>query len=368
MELDPVSIAEKIYTKALCSVRRNGDRIPYSAEDGVFDDKTDTDICWWTNGFWAGMLWQLWGYRDDPLLRDAAVSIERKLDKNLMLASGMDHDSGFKWLLTSGANYRLTGDPDSRNRLLLAATNLAGRFNPAGQYIRAWNDSGDGSKAGLAIIDCLMNLPLLYWAADELSDIRFRAVATAHAKTALRCFLRPNGSVNHIVVFDPGTGRVLDAPGGQGMAPGSSWTRGQSWAIYGFTLSFIHTGDAEFLSGARRVADYFISNLPASGLVPVDFDQPPELDWEDGSAAACAACGLLELERLTGEARYRHIALELLLALTENRCDLRSDRDGILTHCTAAYRDSRHNYNIIYGDYFLTEAILKLCGKGTFLW
>ncbi len=367
MELNAKKTAEAIYEKALASVKRNGDKIPYIAENGVFDDRTD-DICWWTNGFWAGMLWQLWGYRADPALMETARSIERKLDKNFLMASGMDHDSGFKWLLTSGASLRLTGDLSSRNRLILASADLAGRFNPNGRFIRAWNDSGDGSMSGLAIIDCLMNLPLLYWASENLHDPRFRAVAHAHAKTALRAFLRPDGSVNHIVVFDPETGAVLDAPGGQGISPGSAWARGQSWAIYGFTLSYIHTGDAELLAAAKKCADYFISKLPPSFLVPSDFLQPPESELEDDSAAACAACGLIELSRITGEERYLSAAKRLLLALLEDRCDMDPSRDGILTHCTVAYHDRRHNHNLIYGDYFLTEAILTLCNASTFLW
>lgn len=131
-------ILEKIYEKTLAVAERNRHKIPYTADgDGVFDDMTEKNVCWWTNGFWAGMLWQLYGFREREILRACAEEIEEKLDRNLLNAGGMDHDSGFKWLLTAGASLTLTGKAESRNRLLLAANDLAGRFNLAGRYIRA---------------------------------------------------------------------------------------------------------------------------------------------------------------------------------------------------------------------------------------
>ena len=362
-------LLEKIYEKTIAVAARNAHKIPYTTdENGRFDDMTEKNISWWTNGFWAGMLWQLYGYRENELLRKIAVEIEEKLDRNLMDAGGMDHDSGFKWLLTSGANLTLTGNPDSRNRLLLAADNLAGRFNLAGRYIRAWNDGGDGRNAGLAIIDCMMNLPLLYKASELTRDPRCRFIAEAHAHTAMEHFVRPDGSCEHIVVFDPETGKVADKLGGQGMGPGSAWTRGQAWGIYGFTLSYLHTKHREYLDTAGRIADFFIAHMPESGLIPVDFMQDAECPYEDDIAAACAACGLIELERATGEERYSEAAERLLTALLENRCDLALNKDNLLTHCSAAYHDKRHNFPIVYGDYFFTEALLKLERKETFLW
>lgn len=157
-------IADRILQKERAVAARNAGKIPYTAKDGVFDDMGKTNICWWTNGFYAGLLWQLYGWSREEIFRTAAQTIEEKLDQNLLTAQGMDHDSGFKWLLTSVASYRLTGSEASKNRALLAANDLAGHFNLAGGFIRAWNDGGDGRTAGWAIIDCMMNLPLLYWA------------------------------------------------------------------------------------------------------------------------------------------------------------------------------------------------------------
>ena len=365
---DPAAVLGKIYEKTLKSVERNGDGIPCTAENGAFDDMSEKNISWWTNGFWSGLLWQMYGYRESALLRQTAESIEAKLDRSLMNAGGMDHDSGFKWLLTAGANFALTGAPASRNRLLLAADNLAGRFNPAGRFLRAWNDAGDGRNAGVAIIDCMMNLPLLYKATELTRDPRYKQIAEAHARTAMERFVRPDGSCEHIVVFDPETGAVTEKRGGQGLGPGSAWTRGQAWGLYGFTLSFLHTKNMDYLDTARKIADFFIAHIPESGLVPVDFAQGADCPYEDDSAAAITACGLLELGCAAGEGRYTDAAGRLLTALLESRCDLDPGRDGILTRCSAAYHDERHNFPLIYGDYFFVEALLKLAGKETFVW
>ena len=221
-------------------------------------------------------------------MRKAAEEIEEKLDGSLCNAQSMDHDSGFKWLLTAGANYQQTGSAASLNRLLLAATNLAGRFNPAGGFLRAWNDGGDGSRAGWAIIDCMMNLPLLYLASTYTGDPRFAQIAVAHADCAAKNFVRADGSACHIIRFDPATGACLGSIGGQGDDENSAWTRGQAWAIYGFALSFRHTDRRAYLSVAEKVANNFLSHIPESGHIPVDFRQPTDCPWEDASAAAAA--------------------------------------------------------------------------------
>ena len=155
------------------------------------------------------------------------------------------------------------------------------------------------------------------------------------------------------------------------MQVGSAWTRGQSWALYGFTLSYLHTGKQEYLETAKRVADYVVSQIPETGFIPVDFDQPKDILWEDSTAAAIFACGLLELEKLAeGEAkeRYYQSALHLLHTLAEKRCNWDSNADQLVEKCSAAYHDKNHDFTIIYGDYYFTEAILKLAEKDIMLW
>lgn len=367
-------VSEKIKKKVIKVAERNKGRIPYTTVKGVFDDKAVDDITWWTNGFWGGMMWQMYHATGEELYLEAARENELQMDRNLMIQRGLDHDNGFKWLPTSVANYRVTGSGESFNRALLAANNMAGRFNPAGRFIRAWNDwEGEETsrKAGWAIIDCMMNLPLLYWAYEELKDPRFLQIATMHADTAAKYFVREDGSVNHIVEFNPATGEFVRTYGGQGYGEGSSWTRGQAWAIYGFTLSYIHTKNESYLNTAKRVANYFIANTPESGLIPVDFRQPLDCSLEDSTAAAIAACGMLEIANQLEEPEksvYRNAAVRMLKALDANRCNWSEDIDNILEKCTAAFHDKEHEFSIIYGDYYFIEAIWKLTGQELFIW
>lgn len=364
-------VSEKIKKKMLPVVKRNVDKIPYSTVDGVYNDFSGDRVGWWTNGFWGGILWQMHHATGEEIYRKEAEHLEEKLDAVLMNWISMDHDSGFKWLPTAVINYRLHGDAKSKNRGILAADNLAGRFNPIGRYIKAWNDSGDGSKAGWAIIDCMMNLPLLYWAYEVTSDPKYMHIATMHADTAMSHLIREDGSVKHIIEFNPMTGEYLKSHGGQGYGHGSSWTRGQTWAIYGFTLSYIHTGKEAYLNTAKKVADYFIANIPDDGLIPIDFRQPAEPHYEDSTAATIAACGMIEIAKHSEEEegrRYREAAVRMLKALDEKRCNWSEEVDHILEECAEGYHIPQKNMSIIYGDYYFIEAIWKLTGQEIFLW
>ena len=367
-------VYNKILAKEKKVAERSRNKIPYTTKDGVFDDRGKTEICWWTNGFWGGMMWQLYHATKEPVYLENAIRTEIKLDENLMNRQGMDHDSGFKWMPTSVAHYHLTGDMASRNRALLAADNLASRFNPVGKFIRAWNNwdgNEDGSFAGRAIIDCMMNLPLLYWAGDELHDPKFYHIARMHADTAIKNFIREDGSAKHIIEFNAETGEYLHSVGGQGYGHGSSWTRGQAWAVYGFILSYIHTKEVRYLETSRKVADYFIANIPESKLIPVDFRQPETPTYEDSTAAAIVSCGLLELAKYVPDkekAKYEDAALDMLKALADKRCSWDENVDNLVEKCTAAYHDTEHEFSIIYGDYYFIEAVWKLMGKELFIW
>ena len=372
----------KVITKMEAVRQRAGEKLPAVAVNGVYDDRSDTSIDWdmdnginwWTNGFWGGIMWQLYHEtKDEAYARTARIS-EEKLDRCFSMYYGLHHDVGFMWLPTAVADYRLTKNAESRKRGLLAAQLLAGRFNPAGNFIRAWNDNVPGQKEsnrGWAIIDCLFNIPLLYWASEETNDPRFKEIAMRHADTVAKNFIREDGSVRHIVEFDPFTGEMVRELGGQGYAEGTSWTRGQTWAIYGFAISYLHTKKENYLEAAKKAADRFLSRIPADGHIPVDFDQPAEPHIEDSTAAAVAAGGFLELSKLIPEreAAYREAAIKLLKTLTADRCDFSPETDGILSRCTGSYhgKDNRE-INFVYADYYFVEALLKLKGSDFKLW
>ena len=195
----------------------------------------------------------------------------------------------------------------------------------------------------------------------------------AHADTALREILRPDGSSNHIVAFDRESGEVTKKPGGQGYGEGSSGTGGRAGAIYGMALSYRHTGKQEYLDASKRTAHYFLANAALTDYdVVIDFRAPAEPVYYDNTAAACAACGLLELSEHVPELEkplYVKSAVKLLQRLTERFCNWKTEEDGITTKGSARYdRASDREVPIIYGDYFLAEGILRLLGKDFLIW
>ena len=337
--------------------------IPYTVRENEWAPGPFDGICWWTNGFWPGQMWAMYRMTGDDRYRQEAERAETRLDEAFCDFDHLHHDVGFMWLLSSGVNFRLTQNDRSRKRVLLAANLLAGRFNPNG-FIRAWNED----RTGWAIIDCMMNLNLLYRASEWTGDPRFRMIAMRHADTAMEHFVRADGSCNHIVIFDPETGAVLDTPAGQGFAPGSAWSRGQAWALYGFALSYIHTGKKEYLTVSQRVADYYLSQVANDWIPRCDFRQPEGDDLRDACAGAIAACGLMELARLTETKRYFDAALATLGALEAHCAKWDPASPAILTRCTGSYHGNDHNIAMIYADFFFTEAILKLRGDPFLFW
>lgn len=347
------------------------DTVPYVGKGGKWLDAGRSGNGWWTNGFWSAIMWQGYAATRDEYFVGEARRVQEKILREMHGYYNTSHDLGFMYLISCGADYKLTGDKDALRETLLAANLLAGRFNPAGRFIRSWNQAG---REGWVIVDCMMNLPLLYSATRLTGDPRYAAVARVHADTTNAEVVREDGSCNHIVCFDPYTGRKLSTPAGQGCAPGSSWSRGQAWALYGFVLSYLHTQDDKYLYTAGRIADYFLSQVSPDGLTRVDFRQPRDVDMVDNIAAAVACCGLIELSRAAGREEYMEGALRMLHAMDTLCADYDPGTCGVLQRCTAAYSASysrpelERETNIIYGDYFYIEALAKLTQQDPMLW
>ena len=345
------------------------DKIPHMAgEDGVYNDNTERPGNW-VNGFWPGLMWLMYLATKDEKYAKTAEYAEKVMDKALFRYVSLNHDVGFMFHLSAGMDYRINNNTESKNRNLVAAAALASRYNADAKYIRAWNGE---NAVGWAIIDCMMNLPLLYWASEEVRDPRFKQMAMHHADTAMEHFVRPDGSVYHVVEFNPNTGEVLGYPDTQGYEPeNSSWSRGQAWALYGFVLSYIHTGRQAYLNTAKRVAHYFISAVCTEGFVPkCDFRSPDEPDCLDTSAGAIAACGMIEIARIVPEYEkklYLKAALGILKAIETDHCDFTLEKESIVQNAMGRY-EKGEQMALIYGDYFFVEAIFKLKGFDFLPW
>ena len=352
---------------------KNRNKIPYSQkEDGSFDDYS-TCPSMWTNGFWGGLNMLMYDYTKNPDYLETALTSEKLMDRAFSKVEELNHDVGFMWHIVSGANYKINGNIESRNRNLLVAMLLASRYEADAKYIRCWNGPWRGEDTSrFSIIDCMMNIPLLYWASKELDDDRFYRIAVHHADMAQKYHVRADGSVNHIVVHDLNEpDKVIETKGGQGYGVGSSWSRGVAWAVYGFVLSYIHTGNKEYLETAKKTAQHFILSAEATGWLPLlDFYAPEEPVYYDSTAGAITASGLIEISKLVPDSEkelYLTPAINILKAMSENWCDYSDKTDGILQMGSESYRGGRHKY-IVYGDYYFVEAILKLKGSEFLNW
>jgi unsaturated chondroitin disaccharide hydrolase len=320
----------------------------------------------WTSSFFTGMALLAWRETEDehflqqtlrlaPAYREKAVT--RFLD--------MHHDAGFLYTPYSVALYKLTGDPAHREVGLAAAAALYQRFNPVGNYIRAWGrlDEPEGQLLdgrrtdNMAIIDCLMNLPLLFWASLETGDRKYYDVAVRQADTTLKCFVRPDDSVCHAFHFDLKTGAPVGPDNIGGYGVDSHWARGAAWAIYGFALAFKYTRDKKYLDASVRVAKKFLAQLDAEVVPLWDFRLPTGARLvRDASAAAVVVCGFQEL------AKHQAADGEILkarAALLNRIC--REDYLDANDNCRGVLKSGYGNQVAFssWGDYFLMEALAR---------
>jgi unsaturated chondroitin disaccharide hydrolase len=323
----------------------------------------------WVAGFWPGMLWLAYHATQDTTLRAQAEALFPSFTHRLEKRVDLSHDLGFLYTLSARPAWLLTGNQQARDTGLWAARELSKRFNPRGNYIQAWGDIGEQPEAGRMIIDCMMNLSLLYWASAETGDNDYRKMAHHHATSTLQYLVRQDGSTYHTFFFNPQTGQPIGGKTSQGYADESLWTRGQAWAIYGFALSAQWLDNPDFLAAAQKTADRFLAESPVDRTPLWDLRLPTNApQYFDSSAGAIAACGLLRLAQLTGNTDYRQQAETLIKTLRAECLETEPNRQGLLKygaqHVPAGVADDY----LIYGDYFFLEALVTLTRQAPDFW
>jgi len=322
-----------------------------------------TGIYGWTSGFFPGSLWYLYERTGDEKWKDLAVPWTEGLEdvKNYT----KNHDVGFMIYCSYGNGYRLTNNPAYRDVMLTAASSLATRFNENTGCLQSWGASERWTFP--VIVDNMMNLELLFWAAKNGGPSSLYDIAERHALTTIRTHVREDGSTFHVVDFDPATGIVRGKYTHQGYAKDSCWSRGHAWGIYGFTVAYRETKRPEFLATANKLAAYFIEHLPEDGVPYWDFNAPKIPDEpRDSSAAAIAASGLLELSTLVTDTvlaeKYHATALRILQSLSSPAyLDKDGSSMGLLLHGVSSLPHGRAiDQSLIYGDYYFLEALLRL--------
>jgi unsaturated chondroitin disaccharide hydrolase len=337
---------------------------PRTVENGALVTVGPKD---WTAGFFPGSLWYLFEATGDQSWKAAAIrstleTAPAKFDKT-------QHDLGFMLGSGYGNGYRLTGDPAYRDALLAGATTLITRFNLKVGAIQSWDVRPGGAWVFPVIVDNMMNLELLMWAAKAAREPRYREVAIAHADTTLRNHFRPDDSSYHLVDYDPQTGAVRMKVTVQGYADGSAWARGQAWGLYGYTMMYRETRKPEYLAQARRIADFFMNHprLPLDAIPYWDFDDSaiPKAP-RDASAAAITSSALLELAGFVdapAAARYRAFAERQLRSLSSPDYLAAPGENGgfLLKHATGHKPAGKEiDVPLNYADYYFLEALLRL--------
>ena len=319
---------------------------------------TTTPAGAWTSGFFAGSLWLQYEWSRDAAWRARAERWQGGLEGQA--ANTTTHDVGFMVFVPFGNAHRLTGDDSYRRTALTAAGSLATRYSPVVGATRSWNSRRDFR----VIVDNMVNLELLLWAARNGGRPEWRDMALSHALRTRQDHVRADGSTYQIVNYDPETGAVRSKATRQGLDRDSTWSRGQAWAVHGFATAYRETGDPRLLETARLTADWFLDHLPADHVPPWDFDATGTGEPRDSSAAAIAASGLLQLGRLDPDGlrgrRYVAAAREILASLTSGYLASGQGSDALLLHGTYNRPDGRADSGLVWGDYYLLEALLRL--------
>ena len=320
-----------------------------------------TPVCQenWTMGFWPGILWYAYEASGEAALETAARGYTEALDF-IARQPAYDHDIGFIMFPSFGNGFRLTGDPAYKEAVLATAERLAALFNPAVGTILSWPREVPNFGGHNTIMDNMLNLETLFWAAENGGDPAWKDIAITHADTTMRYNFRPDGTSYHVAVYDAETGAHQYSCTHQGYADDSMWARGQAWGIYGYTMVYRFTREPRFLDFAQKIADVYLARLPEDKVPYWDFCDPeiPNAS-KDASAAAVVASALLELSTYT-DGKYRADAEAMLRSLYEN---YRAPEgcDSFLLHSTGHHPAGKEiDYSIVYADYYFIEALLRL--------
>lgn len=321
----------------------------------------------WTDGFWTGLLWLCYEYTGDVSFRQQAErnvgSFLNRVEKRIELDH---HDLGFLYSLSCVAGYKLIGMEDAKRAGLLAADKLMERYQEKGGFIQAWGELGARDNYRL-IIDCLLNIPLLYWASGITGDSTYEAAARRHYETACNHVIRDDASAYHTFYFDPETGEPVRGVTRQGFSDDSAWARGQAWGIYGIPLNYRYTRDGSAFNLFKGMTNYFLNRLPEDDVCYWDLIFGDGSGHSrDSSAAAVAVCGIHEMEKYLPETdpdkeTYQYAMHRILDSLIRNYTNPElGEGNPVLLHGVYSWHSGKGvDEGNIWGDYYYMEALMR---------
>ncbi|MDR1779519.1 MAG: glycoside hydrolase family 88 protein [Tannerella sp.] len=318
----------------------------------------------WVSGFFPGLLWYLYEYDPKRELLDYARLYTARIEPEKNNTS--THDLGFMLYCSFGNGYRITGDTAYRNIMLTGAASLSTRYREHLGVIQSWGKSAKWQYP--VIIDNMMNLEFLFWAARASGDKRFRDICISHADRTIKEHFRPDYSTYHVVSFDTITGLPHAKQTAQGYADESSWARGQAWGLYGFTMMYRETQDPAYLEQAKNIAGFLLHhpNMPADYVPYWDFNAPDIPDtYREASAGAIICSALIELSGYVDaelSKEYLKVAEIQLRTLASPAFTAKTGENGdfILMHSNGSVPgNSDVDTPLAYADYYFVEALLR---------
>ncbi|MFN3852738.1 MAG: glycoside hydrolase family 88 protein [Spirosomataceae bacterium] len=317
---------------------------------------------WWCSGFFGGSLWYIYESTKDPKWKEAAEKWTMAVEKEQYNTG--THDLGFMLYCPFGNGYRLTKNEKYKEIMLTGAKSLSTRFDPKVGLIKSWNKF-QGKYEYPVIIDNMMNLEFLFWAAKESGNKDFYNLSVTHADNTLKNHFRPDNSSYHVICYGP-NGEVLAKKTHQGAADESAWARGQAWGLYGYIVMYRETKDPKYLEHAHKIAAFILNNpnLPEDKIPYWDFSKPGE--ERDASAGAITSSALFELSDYTKDSKlkkeYIASATKMLesLASPAYKAKLGENNHFILMHSTG-HKPGKSEVDVplVYADYYYLEALLR---------
>lgn len=319
----------------------------------------------WTSGFYPGILWYAYQVTGNERWKKEAIKRTEVFEEYKNITE--HHDIGFMMFPAYGNGYEIGGKKEYKDILLASAKSLASRFNPKVGTIRSWsNKMHPRWQQHITIIDNMLNLELLFWAAKHGGDSKYYDIAVKHAETTMKNHFRPDLTSWHVIEYDSISGAILNRHTKQGYADDSRWSRGQAWGVYGYTMVYKETKDKKFLDFAQKITDKYLSMLPEDMVPCWDFDVANDPKEEkDASAAAVVASALLDLstfvESKEDKERYYDAAIKMLKSLGSDKYSGVGKADSFLLHSTGA-KSLGHEIDValIYADYYYIEALSRL--------
>ncbi|RHG37431.1 glucuronyl hydrolase [Fusobacterium varium] len=322
----------------------------------------------WTSGFWTGILWLAYEITGEERYRKTAFFQIKSYDERITNKVAVNHhDLGFLYTPSVVAGYKITGNERAKNIGLKAADHLIKRYKEKGEFIQAWGDLDDPTAYRL-IIDCNLNVPLLFWTTEVTGDLKYREIATKHLYTAASVVVREDSSTHHTFYFDPETGKPVKGITAQGASDNSAWARGQAWGIYGFSLAYSYLKDEKFIDLFKSVTNYFLNHLPEDNICCWDliFDEASG-EERDTSSAVIAVCGILEMVKYLPDSDpdkkiYLNAVKAIIKSLIKNYTTKDIDSsNGLLTDSVYSKPNgSGVNECCMWGDYFYMEALVRI--------